>query len=131
MKPTTLTFNGRSSVEEWKGVENVYTGLADDERASNKQPKYFESPSPTSVVQGAGAGAFPSSFATTDPQYQRKYRSFNKYGPKKSKDPRRSLPKPRPKPLQLEHEKYYDHIFPKHSYNDVYYQPNSLDHAEL
>lgn len=54
---------------------------------------------------------------------------------------RRSLPhakrykgRERPKPLQPDNEKYYDHIFPKDSkskVHQVYYQPRSLDHAEL
>lgn len=46
--------------------------------------------------------------------------------------------KPRPKPLQIENEKYYDHIFPAQhpkqetkTSTSTYYQPNSLDHAEL
>lgn len=40
-------------------------------------------------------------------------------------------------PLQYENHKYYDHIFPVRNPKQdtkncsVYYQPNSLDHAEL
>ncbi|XP_060519861.1 irregular chiasm C-roughest protein isoform X2 [Cylas formicarius] len=41
----------------------------------------------------------------------------------------------RPKPLQMEHEKYYDHVFPKKRTDGVsgryVYQRSSLDHAEL
>ena len=55
-------------------------------------------------------------------------RSLKKYN--KNKDNR-----PRPKPLQIENEKYYDHVFPKRELRsnstDLFYQPNSLDHAEL
>lgn len=48
--------------------------------------------------------------------------------------------KPRPKPLQIENEPYYNHIFPaaqdnrrsnRRSAGDIYFQPNSLDRAEL
>lgn len=47
--------------------------------------------------------------------------------------------KPRPKPLQVENEKYYDHIFPvqylsqqtKNTNASNYYQPNTLDQEEL
>lgn len=44
--------------------------------------------------------------------------------------------KARPKPLQLENEKYYDLVFPKRRQNEgndfrYVYEPNSLDHAEL
>ncbi|RZC31752.1 hypothetical protein BDFB_009556 [Asbolus verrucosus] len=55
-------------------------------------------------------------------------RSLKKYN--KNKDNR-----PRPKPLQFENEKYYDHVFPKRetksNSTDLFYQPNSLEHAEL
>lgn len=37
--------------------------------------------------------------------------------------------KARPKPLQVENEKYYEHIFPPT--NQYNYQPDSLNHAEL
>lgn len=55
---------------------------------------------------------------------------------KRSHDKRsnRQSDKPRPKPLQYEHEKYYDHVFPKKDGRigtDFFYQPSSFAHAEL
>ncbi|CAG9827403.1 unnamed protein product [Diabrotica balteata] len=58
----------------------------------------------------------------------------NKYTRKSEHKKYHKKEKARPKPLQFEHEKYYDHVFPKRDVRigtDFFYQPNSLDHAEL
>lgn len=39
--------------------------------------------------------------------------------------------KSRPKPLQVENEKYYEHIFPPTHNTRYSYQPDSCNHAEL
>ncbi|CAH1372543.1 unnamed protein product [Tenebrio molitor] len=152
MKQTTLTFNGRNSVQE-KPKENVYSGLEpntlhlrnrelslnffesddnDTEKSYQDRSKYYSfnrysNPKPfdnwsyNTVAMGSHRASLP-----VDNKYVR--RSLKKYN--KNKDSR-----PRPKPLQFENEKYYDHVFPKRearsNSTDLFYQPNSLDHAEL
>ncbi|XP_063911069.1 hemicentin-1 isoform X2 [Zophobas morio] len=152
MKHTTLTFNGRNSVEE-KPKENVYSGLEpntlhlrnrelslnffesddnDTEKSFQDRSKYysfnrysnqkpFDNWSYNTLAMGSHRASLP-----VDNKYVR--RSLKKYN--KNKDNR-----PRPKPLQIENEKYYDHVFPKRELRsnstDLFYQPNSLDHAEL
>ncbi|CAH1179150.1 unnamed protein product [Phaedon cochleariae] len=137
LPPTTHTFNGRSSLGESKPMdENVYCGL----NTHTDKPKIF-------------SGDFYDSENDTESCRQDKCYSFSRYIDPKSKDNwsycstlamgshRNSLPidkyvrrslnkkdRPRPKPLQYEHERYYDHVFPK---RDYFYQPNKLDHAEL
>ncbi|KAJ8968388.1 hypothetical protein NQ314_002342 [Rhamnusium bicolor] len=152
-QPTTLTFNGRSSLEESKSkAENVYYGLntqTDKPNSRNFTPDFYESDNDTEKSY-----------------HQDKYHSFSRYTTPKSKDNwsyastmamgshRNSLPndnkyvrrslnkkynkkdsnRPRPKPLQYENEKYYDLVFPKRDgriITDIFYQPSSLDHAEL
>ncbi|XP_065161053.1 irregular chiasm C-roughest protein isoform X2 [Atheta coriaria] len=154
MKPTTtLTFNGRSSVcgGGGGGGDNVYAGIGGARRLTLPSPNACESDddgvAETAVRGGSSGGG----------GYARKSRSYNKYNaidaPRESRA-RASLPSggggrrhgrrtdanhvtARPKPLQADCEKYYEHIFPsrqpraRQSYNDVYYQPNSMDHAEL
>ncbi|XP_057662340.1 kin of IRRE-like protein 2 [Diorhabda carinulata] len=148
-QPTTLTFNGRSSLGESKQkAENFYSSLMDThtDRTNTRilSTDFFESDN------------------DTDNCRQNKYYSFNRYTNSISKDNwsygtsagfnthRYSLPndnkyvrsnkkynkkdKARPKPLQYEHEKYYDHVFPKRDDRigtDFFYQPNNLEHAEL
>lgn len=72
-----------------------------------------------------------ASLPNTDNKYVR--RSLNKRYNKKENANINF--RPRPKPLQYENEKYYEHVFPKRdakNYStDVYYQPDSLEQAEL
>lgn len=58
----------------------------------------------------------------------------NKYVKRSDKQRYNKKDKTRPKPLQYEHEKYYDHVFPKREgriSTDFFYQPHNLEHAEL
>lgn len=170
--PTTLTFNGRSSLDGNKSKENLYTGLENsivlNRKKSAKQlsPDFYESDD-----DGLTTRANYEQQPHQQDQHNNKYHSFSRYTtpksydnwsystmtmgshraslPTESKYVRRSLNKryakkentnvnnrPRPKPLQYDNEKYYEHVFPKRDAGrnyctDVYYQPNSLEQAEL
>ncbi|XP_015833192.1 kin of IRRE-like protein 2 isoform X2 [Tribolium castaneum] len=148
MKQTTLTFNGRNSVEE-RPKENVYSGLEpktlhlrnrdlalnffesddnDTEKSFQDRSKYYsfnrysgQKPFDNWSYNTMAAGSHRASLPVDNKYVRRSQKKYNK------KD------RPRPKPLQFENEKYYDHVFPKNrsSSTDLFYQPNSLDHAEL
>ncbi|KAJ8922191.1 hypothetical protein NQ315_004126 [Exocentrus adspersus] len=136
-QPTTLTYNGRSSLEDPKPkAENVYYGL--DTQTNRPKSRIFS------------PDFYESDDDIENSYHQDKYHSFSRYTTPSTKDNwsyastvaagphRHSLPndnnRPRPKPLQYENEKYYDHVFPKRDGKigvDGFYQPNSLEHAEL
>ncbi|KAJ8974109.1 hypothetical protein NQ317_010583 [Molorchus minor] len=151
-QPTTLTFNGRSSLEEPKTVpENVYCGL--DTQINRPQSRIsphdlYESDNDTESCHQVKYHSF-SRYTTPRSKDNWSYSSTMAVGPQRNSQPsdnkyiRRSLNKkynkrdstrPRPKPLQYENEKYYDHVFPKRDgriSTDIFYQPNSLEHAEF
>lgn len=161
MQQTILTFNGRTSVEE-KPKENIYSGLESNNRQFNNRDlsslncyesddqdrcKYysFNRYNPTTTQKplnnwaydnsdvGVGSHNHKFALAADNNRYKRRSTLNKKYYNKH---------KSRPKPLQYENEKYYDHVFPKRNStsnnaddepigNDLFYQPNSLEHAEL
>ncbi|XP_023312685.1 uncharacterized protein LOC111692797, partial [Anoplophora glabripennis] len=152
-QPTTLTYNGRSSLEESKPkAENVYSGLdtqPDRPKSRIFSPDFYESDNDTE--KGCHQDKYYSFSRYTNPSTKDNwsYASTMAMGPHRHSLPndnkyaRRSLNKkfnkkdrtrPRPKPLQYENEKYYDHVFPKRDGRisaDIFYQPSSLEHAEL
>ncbi|KAJ8946967.1 hypothetical protein NQ318_015905 [Aromia moschata] len=124
----------RSSLEESKPkAENVYYGL--DTQINRPKSRILSH------------DLYESDNDTEKSYRQDKYHSFSRYTTPKSKDNwsyastagegahRNSLPSDsKPKPLQYENEKYYDHVFPKRDgriSTDIFYQPNNLEHAEL
>lgn len=144
--PTTLTLNGRNRLEDYfRPNENFYYGL----ETQRETPKSRILPSDT----------YESEYDTDGFPEEKSY-SFNVYTSKiqdnwsslstVAMNSRNSLPldsgryqkqnnsgrkyqKKRPKPLQYENQKYYDHVFPKRERSDsqVYYKPSSFERAEL
>ncbi|KAF7265901.1 hypothetical protein GWI33_020647 [Rhynchophorus ferrugineus] len=137
---TTHTFNGRSSLGE------------------TSHQRYLRALTPTTTTTTTIKQNDLNLADDLEPYQSAKYRSFSRYElpepndnwsyastmtmgrslPIESKYRRRSgtgrKTKARPKPLQPENEKYYDHVFPKRysmGTEGYYYQTNSLDHAEL
>lgn len=99
----------------------------DDEKYRNQSP-YFSTMSKTTINSPTdfNAGSHRSSLPADTKYFQRSsLKSSKKYNKKDTR--------PRPKPLQMENEKYYDHIFPvsTKSTNKYSYQPDSSNHAEL
>ncbi|XP_071051965.1 kin of IRRE-like protein 2 isoform X3 [Onthophagus taurus] len=150
MKQTTQTFNGRSRLEEQKRKEIDYGGLKTRTLSSNiYNSDTYETDRDYDIE---------NDLRNTRPY--RSLNKYNTVGEsvegvtyfgasanscQSEKYQRRSLPpqqkryksnRERPKPLQPDCERYYDQIFPKESkmktnHSQHYYQPNSLDHAEL
>lgn len=93
-----------------------------------KNYKYNTMPKP--VVENS------TNYHTLTTTYQRSSLPMdNKYFQRSSSKNSRKYNKnkSRPKPLQVENEKYYEHIFPAtpKSINKYSYQPTSFNHAEL
>ncbi|KAK9876843.1 hypothetical protein WA026_015079 [Henosepilachna vigintioctopunctata] len=165
LRPTIHTYNGRSSLED-KRKENIYSGLhsanchrlgerdlpsdffdSDDTETSYRfdpskyhsfnrynAPKSYDNWSYNTLTM---LGSHRSSLPNTD-KYAHRMSSSNT----ENKYTRRSLnrysknAKPRPRPLQADNQKYYDHVFPKPrdlkiQSSNFHYQPGSLDKAEL
>ncbi|CAH0546798.1 unnamed protein product [Brassicogethes aeneus] len=81
----------------------------------------------STMQMGSHRSSFPS-----DSRHVRRSLNNKKYHKKDSGT--RSSAIARPKPLQYDNEKYYDHVFPKRDgalYAPHFYQPNCYDHAEL
>ncbi|CAH1123497.1 unnamed protein product [Ceutorhynchus assimilis] len=101
-------------------------------------------PPPSTTHTFNGRTSFEERYHQED--LDKRYRSFSRYEPPKPDDnwsyankyKRRSLNSRkngtfRPKPLQLDNEKYYDLVFPKQRSTDYryVYEPNGLDRADL
>lgn len=72
-------------------------------------------PGPAAVPQPRDLTLPPRKCTTTRPLFSKRFKSA----------------KDRPKPLDMENERYYEHIFPREGGDRTHYRPRSLDHAEL